>query len=231
MYGIEGIAQMQKPPQFVADYSTTGQTPSDGRFDAPPFHRNHDPIWQVLEPSLAGQTGEALEVGSGTGQHVTVFARRSPDITWIPSDHLDAHLNSIAAWRAHSGLQNIAAPLRIDLTHPGWSTAVSSARFLAIVCINVLHISSWGVSENLIGEAAKLLRPKGRLFVYGPFKRDGQHIAPSNAAFDQSLRDKNRDWGVRDTAELDALARRCGLMLADIVAMPANNFTLVFAPA
>jgi SAM-dependent methyltransferase len=231
MNGTEGIAQMQKPPQFVADYSTTGQAPSDGRFDAPPFHRNHDPIWRVLEPSLAGRTGEALEVGSGTGQHVTAFARRSPAITWIPSDHLDAHLNSIVAWRADSGLQNIATPRRIDLADPAWATAMSGARFLAIVCINVLHISPWRVSENLIGEAAKLLRPEGRLFVYGPFKRDGQHIAPSNAAFDQSLREKNPDWGVRDATELGALARRCGLTLADIVTMPANNFTLVFVPA
>jgi SAM-dependent methyltransferase len=231
MHGIEGSAQMQKPPQFVADFSTTGQAPSDGRFDAPAFHRNHDPIWQVMEPCLAGRTGEVLEVGSGTGQHVTVFARRSPAITWIPSDHLDAHLNSIAAWRADSGLQNIAAPRRIDLACPTWATAIESERLLAIVCINVLHISPWRVSENLIGEAAKLLRPEGRLFVYGPFKRDGQHTAPSNAAFDRSLREKNPDWGVRDTAELGALAQRCGLMLADIVAMPANNLTLIFAPA
>lgn len=231
MHGIEGIAQMPKPPQFVADFSTTGQAPRDGRFDAPAFHRNHDPIWQVLEPFLAGQTGIVLEVGSGTGQHVTTFAGRSPAITWIPSDHIDAHLTSIAAWRENAGLPNVEAPRRIDLDHSAWGTAFGDRRFLAILCINVLHISPWRISENLIGEAARLLRPEGRLFVYGPFKRDGRHIAPSNAAFDQSLREKNPDWGVRDTADLGALAHRCGLPLAETVAMPANNFTLVFAPS
>lgn len=221
--------QMARPPQFVADYSKTGQIAKDGRLDAPPFHRNHDPIWEVLRPFVEGRQGEALEVGSGTGQHVAVFAQRSPGITWIPSDHLETHRSSINAWRADAGLDNLAEARHLDLSDREWGSAFGDVRFLAIVCINVLHISPWLVSENLIAGSTRLLRSDGRLFIYGPFKRNGKHTAPSNEQFDQSLREKNPEWGVRDTTELDAVARRHALMLADAVAMPANNFTLVFA--
>jgi hypothetical protein len=159
---------------------------------------------------------------------VAAFARRSPKITWCPSDHIDAHLASIAAWREHNVLANIADPQRIDLSEASWAQALGSGRFLAIVCINVLHISPWAVSQHLFDGAARILRPGGRLFIYGPFKRDGRHIAPSNAEFDASLRAKNADWGVRDVAELNKLGEAGDMALADVVAMPANNFTLVF---
>lgn len=219
---------MTKAPQFISDYSQAGQSSADGRLDAPAFHRNHDPIWTVLKPFLAEKSGEALEVGSGTGQHVVAFARESLEISWVPSDHLDAHLQSINAWRRDCGLSNIMEPQRSDLSDPAWASKFDPDRFLAIVCINVLHIAPWHVSENLIGGAARLLRADGRLFVYGPFKRDGQHTAPSNAAFDASLRASNPDWGVRDASDLGRLAERSGLKLSESVEMPANNFTLVF---
>ena len=101
----------------------------------------------------------------------------------------------------------------------------------AIVCINVLHISPWQVSENLLAGAGRRLQPDGRLFVYGPFRRVGAHTAPSNAAFDASLRAQDSSWGVRDMSEIAGAAERCGLRLADAVAMPANNFTLVVGRA
>ena len=99
----------------------------------------------------------------------------------------------------------------------------------AMLCINVLHISPWSVSRNLIAGAGRYLREGGRLFVYGPFMRDGRHTAPSNAAFDQNLRAENPEWGVRDTADLRAEAQAAGLMLADIAEMPSNNLVLAFA--
>jgi hypothetical protein len=98
-----------------------------------------------------------------------------------------------------------------------------------MLCINVLHISPWAVSENLIGGAARYLNDEGRLFVYGPFMRDGRHSAPSNSEFDAHLREANPDWGVRDVADLSALAERAGLTLAEIVPVPANNLVLAFA--
>jgi len=201
----------------------------DGRLDAPAFHRNHQPIWAVLERYLAGKSGDVLEAGSGTGQHVVTFARHAPDITWWPSDLSDVHLKSIAAWRAQAGLPNIHPPLRIDLSDPDWFPAgVGPGKLLAILCANVIHIAPWRVAEGLFAGAARPLRDDGRLFLYGPFKRDGKHTAISNAVFDTSLRQRDAEWGVRDLGDLEKLAEAVGLTLREIVPMPANNLILVF---
>jgi SAM-dependent methyltransferase len=219
-------------PDFVVEFGDGGEPPSDGRLRGPAFDRNHEPIWSVIAPFLAERTGDVLEVGSGTGQHVVAYARRSPGVTWWPSDLNARHLASIAAWRAHAELPSIQAPARIDLLEADWDSDLPMQdRLLAIVCINVLHISPWRVTENLLAGAGRRLRPEGRLFVYGPFRRDGAHTAPSNATFDASLRSQNAEWGVRDTADIAAAAGYCGLRVADIVQMPANNFTLAIAPA
>ncbi|MGQ0686035.1 DUF938 domain-containing protein [Bradyrhizobium sp.] len=204
----------------------------DGRLDAPAFHRNHRPIWAVLERFLAGQTGDVLEAGSGTGQHVVYFARHSPGITWWPSDLSAAHLASIAAWRAAAGLSNIRPPQRIDLSDPAWSVAAidghAPGKLLAIFCANVIHIAPWRVAEGLIAGAARHLREDGRLFLYGPFKRGGRHTAISNAVFDTSLRQQYPEWGVRDVGDVTKLAEREGLRLAEMFEMPANNLILMF---
>ena len=216
-------------PRFVVEFGKDGTPLAEaGRLDAPAFHRNHEPIWQVLAPHLETARGAVLELGSGTGQHAVTFAARTPALTWYPSDLQETHLASIDAWRAHAGLANVAPPQRIDLTDAGW-TWTPGGSLAAMLCINVLHISPWAVSENLIAGAGRLLAPDGRLFVYGPFKRDGAHTAPTNAEFDASLRARNPAWGVRDTRDLAALAAASGLILTDIVPMPANNFVLVFA--
>jgi SAM-dependent methyltransferase len=221
--------------KFVVDFAKTGASPApDGRLDAPAFHRNHDPIWSAIVQFLAQQTGDVLELGSGTGQHAVTFARRAAHLTWWPSDIYPSHLKSIAAWREHEGLPNLRAPQRIDLGNAGWNWSAegSVGRLLAaILCINVLHISPWTASENLLSGAGRLLRPNGRLFIYGPFMRDGSHTAPSNAAFDASLRAENPAWGVRHIADLRALAEEAGLSLAEITPMPANNLVLAFALA
>src|SRR3954447_11140038 len=220
--------------EYVVEFGKDGQpVESDGRLDAAAFHRNHQPIWTILQKFLDGQSGEVLEAGSGTGQHVVDFARRSPAITWWPSDFNEAHLRSIAAWRAHARLANIRPPLRIDLSDPAWCAEMHDGSgpgpLLAVFCANVIHIAPWRVAEGLIAGAARYLRPDGRLFLYGPFKRDGKHTAPSNAAFDASLRSNNPEWGVRDIADVSQLAASAGLHLAEIADMPANNFMLVFA--
>jgi SAM-dependent methyltransferase len=217
-------------PEFVVEFGE-GTPPADGRLRGPAFDRNHAPIWSVIGAFLENRTGDVLEVGSGTGQHVVAYAARSPAVAWWPSDIHPRHLSSIAAWRAHAGLANVQAPLRIDLLAADWDAALPMRdRLTAIVCINVLHISPWRVSENLLAGAGRRLAPDGRLFVYGPFRRDGVHTAPSNAAFDASLRAQDPAWGVRDMGEVAEAAARCGLRIADAVAMPANNFTLVVEP-
>jgi len=220
-------------PDYVVNFGAERQSPDhDGRLDAPAFHRNHAPIWSVIGPFLADRQGDVLELGSGTGQHVVEFAQRSPAITWWPSDVAAEHLRSIAAWRQFARLENVRPPLEIDLAASEWMPSESGpASCVALLCVNVLHISPWRVTQNLLAGAPRLLQPDGRLFVYGPFKRGGAHTAPSNAAFDASLRARDPEWGVRDMDDLGALAEHGGLRLTDAVAVPANNFVLVFTRA
>jgi SAM-dependent methyltransferase len=220
-------------PDYVVEFGKDGQAiEPDGRLDAAAFHRNHRPIWAILQKFLDGKSGDVLEAGSGTGQHVVHFAGRSPQIAWWPSDFNDAHLNSIAAWRAHAQLANVRAPLRIDLSDPAWCPEMHDASgpgpLLAVFCANVIHIAPWRVAEGLFAGAARYLRLDGRLFLYGPFKYSGKHTAVSNAVFDTSLRDNNPEWGVRDIADVKALAESVGLSLIEIAEMPANNLILAF---
>jgi SAM-dependent methyltransferase len=219
--------------EYVVEFGRDGgPIEPDGRLDAPAFHRNHQPIWAALNRFLAGRSGDVLEVGSGTGQHVVHFARHSPDITWWPSDLNERHLKSIEAWRAHSGLSNVRPPSRIDLSDPSWCRELSEGKgpqdLLAVFCANVIHIAPWHVAEGLFAGAGRYLRPDGRLFLYGPFKRDGRHTALSNAVFDTSLREGNPEWGVRDVSDVEKLAQGARLTLSDILEMPANNLILVF---
>lgn len=224
--------------EYVVEFGKDGgRIEPDGRLDAAAFHRNHAAIWAVLAASLQQHSGDVVEVGSGTGQHVMHFAEHSPDLTWWPSDLNEAHLKSIEAWREHMQRANVRSPLRIDLTDPAWCPEMTNgngpSELLAVFCANVVHIAPWPVAEGLIAGAARYLRPDGKLFIYGPFKRGGKHTAVSNAAFDTSLRNGNPEWGVRDIEELEKVADRVGLELSEIVEMPANNLILIFkrAPA
>jgi SAM-dependent methyltransferase len=219
--------------EFVVEFGKDGRpVETDGRLDAAAFHRNHEPIWAVLEKFLAGKSGVVVEAGSGTGQHVVHFATRAPDITWWPSDLNERHLKSIEAWRTHAGLPNIRPPLQIDLTDPAWFPEMHDGsgptELLAVFCANVIHIAPWRVAEGLFAGAARYLRSDGRLFLYGPFKREGKHTALSNAVFDTSLREQDPEWGVRDIADLEKLAEAGGLALIETAEMPANNMILAF---
>ena len=219
--------------EYVVEFGKDGRpVEPDGRLDAPAFHRNHQAIRTVLRQFLCGKSGDAVEAGSGTGQHVVHFARHTPDITWWPSDYNEAHLKSIDAWLKHSGLPNIRPPMRIDLSDSAWCHQMHDGsgpgKLLAVFCANVIHIAPWRVAEGLLAGAAHYLRPDGRLFLYGPFKCDGKHTALSNAVFDTSLRERDAEWGVRDISDVERLADGVGLVLIETVPMPANNLILVF---
>jgi uncharacterized protein DUF938 len=219
--------------EYVIEFGKDGRpVESDGRLDAAAFHRNHAAIRAVLQPYLSGKSGDVVEAGSGTGQHVIDFARHAPDIIWWPSDLNEAHLKSINAWRAHAGLQNIRPPLRIDLSDPAWCDEMHDGsgpkKLLAVFCANVIHIAPWRVAQGLFAGAGHYLRADGRLFLYGPFKRDGKHTSVSNAVFDASLRERDPEWGVRDVEDLQKLAAGAGLELIETIEMPANNFVLAF---
>ncbi|MBV8926565.1 MAG: DUF938 domain-containing protein [Bradyrhizobium sp.] len=220
--------------EYVVEFGKDGRpVEADGRLDGAAFHRNHAPIWAVLERFLAGTVGDVLEAGSGTGQHVVHFARQAPGITWWPSDLNEAHLKSISAWRAHAGLPNIRPPLAIDLSDPAWCREMSDGggprNLRAVFCANVIHIAPWRVAEGLFAGAERYLANGGLLLLYGPFKRYGRHTAMSNAVFDTSLRESNPEWGVRDIADIEPLAARHGLAWRETVEMPANNLVVVFA--
>jgi SAM-dependent methyltransferase len=230
---VIGLPGESAVAEYVVEFGKDGRSvKADGRLDAAAFHRNHQPIWQILRKFLDGKSGDVLEAGSGTGQHVVHFARQNPDIVWWPSDLNQNHLNSIEAWRAHAGLSNVRPPLRIDLSDPQWGLATQDGvvvpKLLAVFCANVIHIAPWRVAEGLFAGAGNFLRADGRLFLYGPFKRDGKHTALSNAVFDTSLRERDGEWGVRDIADLQKLAERAGLNLREIAELPANNLILVF---
>ena len=219
--------------EFVVEFGKDGRrVEPDGRLDAAAFHRNHQAIWAVLGKFLAGKSGDVVEAGSGTGQHVVTFARHSPDIIWWPSDTNGQHLRSIEAWRAQAALPNIRTALRIDLSDPAWCPELQDGSgpgpLLAVFCANVIHIAPWRVAEGLFEGAGRYLRADGRLFLYGPFKRDGKHTALGNAVFDTSLREHDADWGVRDIADVEKLAHGAGLVLTQTVEMPANNLILAF---
>lgn len=223
------------PAEHVAEFGKGHLTPAlpDGRLDAPAFHRNHAAILEALVRLLGGRGGDVLELGSGTGQHAVALCQGLPQVTWWPSDPLDSHLRSITAWREHAAPANLRPPVRIDASRLDWALTPQGlpTSFTAIFCANVIHIAPWAVAEGIFAGASRHLEAEGQLMLYGPFRRDGVHNSPGNAAFDEGLRRDNPEWGVRDTADLRALATRNGLRLGDLVEMPANNAVLVFARA
>lgn len=189
---------------------------------APATGRNRAPILGVLRRVLVDHE-LVLEIASGSGEHAVFFAAALPHLRWQPSDRDADALASIEAWRAEAGLPNLEPALALDVCAPRWPLA----RADAVVCINMLHISPWSASVALFEGAARLLAAGAPLVTYGPY-RFGGRTAPSNDAFDASLRAQDPSWGVRDVDELGALARRTGFDLEESVAMPANNHTLVW---
>jgi hypothetical protein len=196
---------------------------SDARSVAPAAARNRDPILAVLRNHLPPR-GLVLEIASGSGEHAVHFARALPGLEFQPSDPDPGARASIDAWRTAEGLRNIRPALALDAAADTWPIAAADA----ILCINMIHISPWDSAVGLMRGAAGLLGTDGMLYLYGPFRRDGAHTAPSNASFDQSLRARNPDWGVRDLEAVVALAQSHGFAEPIVEAMPANNLSLVF---
>ena len=190
---------------------------------APAADRNREPILGVLRRVLP-KTGMVLEIASGTGQHAAFFSEQLPLLRWQPSDASPDALKSIEAWVADLERDNLLSPIELDVLQPSWPVRDADA----ILCINMIHISPWEATESLFRGASVLLREGSPLVTYGPYRLHGRHTAPSNAAFDESLRARNPRWGVRDVDELDALATRTGFSLVERVEMPANNMTLVW---
>jgi uncharacterized protein DUF938 len=198
----------------------------DARLYAPAAVRNRQPILDVLKQHLPSR-GLVQEVASGTGEHVVHFAQGCPDLIFQPSDLDPQHRASIDAWVATLSLGNVRPAIALDVTAELWPVDAADA----LICINMIHIAPWAAAEGLMRGARRLLPPGGLLYLYGPYKRGGQHTAPSNAAFDAGLRAQNPAWGVRDLEAVAALAVAQGFGEPHIVEMPANNLSLVLRKA
>ncbi len=195
---------------------------SDARRHAPATDRNREPIAANLRDVLPA-AGTVLEVASGTGEHAIHFARGFPALTWQPSDPDPAALASIRAWAEAARLPNLRPPLLLDAAAPAWPVD----RADAMLCINMVHISPWEATVGLLTNAAKLLPVGGPLVLYGPYFQRGVETAPSNLAFDESLRSRDSRWGLRPLEEVVALAQSLGLHLETVHSMPANNLAVV----
>ena len=196
---------------------------SDPRLYHAHVARNREPILDVLRRVLP-PSGLVVEIASGSGEHAVFFAKALPGISWQPTDIDASALASIAAHRAAAGVANLLAPLRLDTMAEPWPVAHADA----VVCNNMIHISPWAVTEGLMRGANARFTRGGVLFLYGPYKIDGRHTAPSNEEFDASLRARNAEWGIRDLGDVTDLAARNGFALVETVPMPANNLSVVF---
>ncbi|HLT31338.1 MAG TPA: DUF938 domain-containing protein [Myxococcaceae bacterium] len=196
---------------------------TDRRRFAPATERNREPILGVLRQVLP-PTGRVLEIASGTGEHAVFFAAALPELTFQPSDISEDALESIRAWIAVSGLSNVLPPVILDTSREPWPVQQADA----LLCSNMIHIAPWTAAEGLFRGAARILPVGAPLILYGPFQIGGRHTAPSNAAFDESLRQRNPQWGVRHLEDVESLAQGCGIALEARHQLPANNLALVF---
>ncbi len=191
---------------------------------APATARNVDAIIAVLRDVLP-DAGSVLEIASGSGEHVVAFARAFPTLTFQPSDPDRQALASIAAWRSEASPANILAPIALDAAAQAWPVE----RADAILAINMVHISPWEATLGLLDGAARILSSGGPLYLYGAYLRNDAPTAPSNLAFDESLRARDPRWGIRRLEDVVAEAATRGLSLGKVVEMPANNLSVVFA--
>lgn len=197
---------------------------ADARLFTPAVARNKDVIAETLLPRL-GQGAQVLEIASGSGEHAVHFCTLRPDLNWHPTNREEEQINSVNSWREEATVK-IAPCRHLDVTlHPWGATAEYDAIFNA----NMIHISPWEVTVGLFEGAKAVLKPGGQIFLYGPYKVNGEHTAPSNAEFDRWLKDKDPDFGVRDIAAIQKVAASHGIAHQTSIPMPANNFIQVFS--
>ncbi len=197
----------------------------DARRHAPATARNRDPILAALRRHLPAR-GVVLEVASGTGEHAVHFASALPGLVFQPSDPDPGARASTDAWAGSARLPNLRAALALDVTALDWERGVGAAD--AVLCVNMVHIAPWAATVGLVRGAERLLPAGGVLCLYGPFKREGRHTAPSNAAFDADLRAGDPAWGVRDLEAVAAEAEARGFAAPAVEEMPANNLFVAF---
>ncbi len=200
-------------------------TPNEGvKLHAPSAERNAGAITEMLVQHAPAR-GQALEIASGTGQHIVTFAAVLPHVDWQPTEIDSARRASIDAYVHEAGLQNIAPTQDLNATQTGWGAAQGP---YDLICLsNLLHLISTPETETLIEEAAQALHPTGKLILYGPFARDGQLTSEGDQRFDAQLRGADPAIGYKDTRDMAQWLQRAGLGALILQDMPANNLAVI----
>ncbi|MDA9673382.1 class I SAM-dependent methyltransferase [Paracoccaceae bacterium] len=212
----------------LPDTASVAVSQGDGRLFAPSAERNSAPIVNLIK-RIAPEPGNALEIASGTGQHIVQLALSLPNIIWSPSDVEGERLKSISAWVESENLLNIKPPMYLDATETGWAKSLPKSNFILLV--NLLHLISWDETETLISELSIALKTKGIALVYGPFMRNGQLISEGDKNFHTSLIQTDPDIGYKNDLEMLTLFSNSGLVHLETVEMPANNAAFVLQKA
>ena len=208
----------------LPDMASVANSKGDGRLFAPSAEKNSDPIINLIK-RIVPKSGEALEIASGTGQHIVKLAMSLPNLSWTPSEIEGERLKSITAWIEGVNLLNIKPPLYLDATETGWSERLPPSDFILLV--NLLHLISWNEAETLIGELSKALQTNGIVLIYGPFMRNAQLTSEGDKSFHNSLVQADPDIGYKNDLDMLELFSNSGLLHLETVEMPANNLAIV----
>lgn len=210
----------------LPDSASVATPDAEGRLFAPSAARNTDAIVTLVSDLLGETSGHALEIASGTGQHITALATALPAFHWQPSDIDADRRTSIDAYAKAAALPNIAPALALDATSPGWGSGQSGRDFICLA--NLLHLISEKEARILISEAAQALAPGGRLMIYGPFMRDDDLISDGDKAFHTSLISQDPEIGYKSDFDVVEWGLSAWLDYDDMVEMPANNLAIIW---
>ena len=208
----------------LPDTASVANSQGDERLFAPSAERNSKPIINLIK-RIAPKSGEALEIASGTGQHIIKMALALPNLSWLPSEVDEKRLKSITAWIKNENLQNIKSPVYLDATETGWAQNIPDYDFILLV--NLLHLISWNETKTLLSELSKALKKNGVALIYGPFMRNGQLTSEGDHIFHNSLIQTDPDIGYKNDLDVQKLFFNSGLLLLETVEMPANNLACI----
>ena len=208
----------------LTETASVANSKGDARLFAPSAERNSTPIINLIK-RIAPKSGEALEIASGTGQHIVKLASSLPNLSWLPSEVEEERIKSISAWIKAENLSNIKPPLYLDATETGWSKSLPQSDFILLV--NLLHLISWNETKILISELSKALKTGGIALIYGPFMRNGELTSEGDKNFHISLTQTDPNIGYKDDLDMLKLFSKLGLSCIEKVQMPANNLAFV----
>lgn len=196
------------------------------------FHRNKQPMLELLQSVLPKKPCDVIEIASGSGQHGPFFTKHIENLMWYPTDSDPQAIQSINSWREHLAAFKVQPANLVDVTGKNWMTGELINELPehtdVILSMNMVHIAPYNATHGLFAGAGKRLQQGGLLILYGPFKQHHISLAPSNQSFDQSLRKRNPEWGIRQLEDIEKIADNNGLFLKKVVEMPANNLSAIF---